>query len=268
MDLHNYNAIFRLYPRVRPDNRSTLILVQHHLKICMLIDDNEALVKRHRKKSNDSILSNMNVGGRSILQHLPSITQQQDHNLSRLISVDPVNIPCNNHSNHNAGSSTTPTSCRSPSQASVDSISGESLSSSLTSLAVTMENLRPFQRNVVRVSSQKLPIEQTGENTTVSGSSFTRMDHSLKLHHHFNPLKFLQDHKNEHSIECSLSIPIIVTSREEYREGDVPALPDYESSVGQPPSYHTSIESLPPVPIYPRRNSEDNRSSSVLSTCK
>ncbi|KAI8077990.1 uncharacterized protein B0P05DRAFT_470963, partial [Gilbertella persicaria] len=38
-ELHHYNALFRLYPRVQTDNKSKLIAVQHQLVICMIIDD-------------------------------------------------------------------------------------------------------------------------------------------------------------------------------------------------------------------------------------
>ncbi|KAI7896743.1 uncharacterized protein EV154DRAFT_410878, partial [Mucor mucedo] len=37
--LHNYNAIFRLYPRVHTDTKSTLIAVLHRLNIRIIIDD-------------------------------------------------------------------------------------------------------------------------------------------------------------------------------------------------------------------------------------
>jgi hypothetical protein len=270
-DLHNYSAIFRLYPRVHPDNKSTLIVVQHHLNISMLIENNEILAKRRRRKSNDSPLSK-NTGDKSILSHLSAITGQREHNISISMpsALPPASIQPSDYHNHFIRSLTTSPLERSPSQASTGSITEDSLPSSpMVSFVSVAKGLQPFQPDIVQVSSQNTPTERTDTNTTIPGSTRNNnnVNHSLQLHHHFNPLKFLRDHKNEQSFECSLSMPIIVTSREEYREGEVPALPDYESSIGQPPSYRISLETLPPVPIYPRQTStDDDTRSSAFST--
>jgi len=91
----------------------------------------------------------------------------------------------------------------------------------------------------------------TRDNNLASGPRH-HLGHSLTMHHHFNPFQFHKGILEEGSYECTLNMPIIVTSREEYREGGVPALPDYETAVDEPPSYRAALQCLPPVPIYPK----------------
>ncbi|KAI8375952.1 uncharacterized protein BYT42DRAFT_572872 [Radiomyces spectabilis] len=49
---------------------------------------------------------------------------------------------------------------------------------------------------------------------------------------------------------CTLELPIIVTSRENVWEGDMPPLPTYELA-DEPPSYGQSLHQCPPAPMYP-----------------
>lgn len=50
---------------------------------------------------------------------------------------------------------------------------------------------------------------------------------------------------------CTLKLPIIVTSRDRYWEGDMPTPPEYQPAEA-PPSYCQSLQQLPPVPFYPQ----------------
>jgi hypothetical protein len=283
--LHDYNAIFRLYPRVQPDNKSSLIVVQHSLLITMCIDNNDIMAAKKRKGSGDSVASNTSTkAGKSILSHLT--LKQQDHNLSR--SMPDIVLSSNHRNNtgngHHRHGSLTPSLSRSPSPDELSLSSGsQEYISSTTSLGMAVEQLQSFQSNLVRVTSRKLtPQEEieacTTSNATVTENSasnsstaaapapppqsrrerlYQQIGHSLAIHHHLNPLHFRRDSASDGMYECSLNVPIIVTSREEYREGQVPPLPDYQTAAQYPPSYLASIQTLPPVPVYPPVN-EDN----------
>lgn len=278
-ELHNYNAIFRLCPRVHPDNKSSLIVVQHTLLIRMCIDNNDIVAAKKRKGSSESIVSTASAkAGKLILSHLTP--KQQDRNLSRsLPEVTPIDMRRNNNeSGHHENGTLTPPLSRSPSPDNSSISSG-----SQESLAMAMEQLEPVQSNIVRVTSRKLSAREevaayrmsnsdtanniaSTSNTTAANTSTTmpatplqnhrgslrqQIGHSLSIHHHFNPLHFRRESTSEDMYECTLNVPIIVTSREEYREGHVPSRPDYQTASQQPPSYRASIQTLPPVPMYP-----------------
>ncbi|GAN00717.1 hypothetical protein MAM1_0002c00139 [Mucor ambiguus] len=296
-DLHNYNAIFRLYPRVHTDNKSSLIVVHHALLIRMIIDDNEVIAREnvHRHKSTDSITSIASVASslgaapRSILSHLSMKQQHKQRNSpEKLPTMTPINITPNA-----SASTSTPPLSRSPSisELSMETMSGESVLSTSppSSLSLDMEPMQPFQSNIVRVSSRNL--KATSSNKAAAegnGDPYTIVDegdndederegvardnnfasgpqhhsgHSLTIHHHFNPFQFHKGILEKGSYECTLNIPIIVTSREEYREGGVPALPDYDATVDEPPSYRAALQCLPPVPIYPSLEGSENDSN-------
>lgn len=299
-DLHNYNAIFRLYPRVHTDNKSSLIVVHHVLMIRMIIDDNEASANIHRQKSTDSATSSVasvasSFGARSILSHL---SMKQQHDAQNSPGKTPAMTPINIMPNAIASTSTPPLS-RSPSisELSVETMSGESVLSTSppSSSSLEMDSIQPFQSNLVRVSSRKLEptgsgngaqdngpytIVDEGDNDDEEREGVTRdsnlasgprhhLGHSLTIHHHFNPFQFHKGILEEGSYECTLNMPIIVTSREEYREGDVPALPDYETAADEPPSYRAALQCLPPVPIYPsieELEHEDSNTNSEVFT--
>ncbi|KAI7898493.1 uncharacterized protein BX663DRAFT_524953, partial [Cokeromyces recurvatus] len=254
-ELHNYNAIFRLYPRVHTDNSASLIIVRHFLVIRMIISTNHIVSK---KKSTDTNDTSINNGGKSFLTHL---SLKQHNSSSSLSVVSPINMRFNTE--HSSSPSLSRSS--SLSETSFDSTSSDSLSSSY-SVSTSLEQMNAFQTNTVKVSNLKLHEELLRGNNRfreneVGSSEVNNNDddncqidrhlgHSLTMHHHFNPFKFHRD-LEEGAYECHLSVPIIVTSREEYKEGSVPALPDYETIVDEPPSYLAAIQLLPPVPIYP-----------------
>ncbi|KAI9487267.1 MAG: hypothetical protein EXX96DRAFT_552448 [Benjaminiella poitrasii] len=268
-ELHNYNAMFRLYPRVHTDNSSSLIVVRHFLIIRMIIDNNKILSRKKSTDSSSSSAVSISSGGNSFLSHLSLRQHSNSRSLSKSVPImSPISVQ------HTIEQPYTPPLSRSPSpsEISVDSMSGDSISSS-PSLTTAMEQMDIYQSNIVKVSSRKLHEESFKSNQLndeEAGPSFDdindddeidephHLGHSLTIHHHFNPFKFFQGDLEEGSYECRLSVPIIVTSREEYREGSVPALPDYETTVDEPPSYLAAIQALPPVPIYPS-SSDTNR---------
>ncbi|GAA5799384.1 hypothetical protein HPULCUR_004799 [Helicostylum pulchrum] len=270
-DLHHYNAIFRLYPRVHPDNKSVLIAVQHYLVIRMVIDDNEYLERERNKRrgSASSISSTSSIisVGKSLLSHLPF---KQDHGLSKsLPNMSSISMMTNNDQ------IVTPPMSRSPSpdntlpDISITTPDSTHASSSYSSLSQVVEQAETFRPDVVRVTSRKVNREETdtsqeehsnntnSERQSDSPHHHHHFGHSLVMHHHFNPLHFHRGAGFEGTKECILRIPVIVTSREEYREGSVPDLPDYETAADAPPSYRTSIQTLPPVPIYPAMPKEN-----------
>ncbi|KAI8083547.1 hypothetical protein BDF21DRAFT_337763 [Thamnidium elegans] len=190
-DLHHYNAIFRLYPRVHPDNKATLIAVKHYLVIQMVIEDNEYL-ERKRNRRRESVSSISSTSSIISVVTPPMSRSSSPDNNSPDISV------------------TTPTD-----------------------------------------TSQEEQSNMTDSERQSDSPHHHHSSHSLTIHHHFNPLHFHRDSDFEGTRECILRIPVIVTSREEYREGSMPGLPDYETAAEAPPSYRASVQTLPPVPIYP-----------------
>lgn len=266
-DLHHYNAIFRLYPRVHSDNKSILIVVKHLLMIRIIIDDNQARNKIRRQKTTDTVSSiasaSGSVGERSILSHL-SFNQHDRPSLERAsTTMSAINMMPNVISGSN-----TPLFSRSPSASESlgETSSSESISPSSSSSGSSSE-IDPFPSNLVRVSSRKLDRinpqdnsncvlqdedgEEGGETSRDINRHRHHSGHSLIMHHHFNPFQFHKSVLDEGTYECILHMPIIVTSREEYREGGVPALPDYETAADEPPSYRAALQCLPPVPLYP-----------------
>lgn len=232
--LHNYNAIFRLYPRVHCDTKSNLIAVVHSLNIRIVIDDNQVVLREKLKRSasSDSLgsISSIKSAGKTILSHLP-FKQQQQHSLPMLTPNDrEITPPSSPTPSERASSidqddnSWTQTNFNNPSSTSID-------------------RLNRAEGILVRVTNLK----KIGARDEEHG----QIDHSLALHHHFNPLYFRRDGRREGSVECTLRLPVIVTSREEYTENSVPAIPDYNTAMNEPPSYRATIQSLPPVPSYP-----------------
>ncbi|KAG2228854.1 hypothetical protein INT48_001419 [Thamnidium elegans] len=263
-DLHHYNAIFRLYPRVHPDNKATLIAVKHYLVIQMVIEDNEYLERKRnrRRESVSSISSTSSIisVGKSILSHLPF---KQEHDLSKsLPNMAPISMMSNNDQIVTPPMSRSSSPDNNSPDISVTTPVGTHINSSYSSISQVVEQAETFQPDVVRVTSQKINREETDtsqeEQSNMTDSErqsdsphHHHSSHSLTIHHHFNPLHFHRDSDFEGTRECILRIPVIVTSREEYREGSMPGLPDYETAAEAPPSYRASVQTLPPVPIYP-----------------
>ncbi|OBZ86480.1 hypothetical protein A0J61_05477 [Choanephora cucurbitarum] len=107
------------------------------------------------------------------------------------------------------------------------------------------------QADVVKVTSRSLPTNNNQTNGSSETPHSNNKSHSLTLHHHLNPFKFYKHFTEEEgAYECRLTMPIVVTSREEYSEGSPPALPEYDVAANQPPDYNATIQSLPPVPVY------------------
>lgn len=259
-DLHNYNAIFRLYPRVCTDNRASLIVVQHALLIRMVIDDNKAVEMTGRRRS--SIDSVRSLSPKAILSHFSSKQYYPD---------DAATIPISPEEHEDVEFTLTPPLSRSPSiSESLNTATGSTDDNDYTSSSsiIALDQLHSFQSGIVRVSSRKASPNTTAEQASHLDDEGHHIGHSLVMHHHFNPLKFYnssRDSLSAGSYECKLSVPIIVTSRQEYREGSVPALPDYETTVDEPPSYLASLQSLPPVPIYPSSDDSDSTMSRAIS---
>ncbi|CEP19139.1 hypothetical protein [Parasitella parasitica] len=170
------------------------------------------------------------------------------------------------------------------SELSIETTSGDSIPSTSPPFSASeMESIQHLQSNIVRVSSRKLEQSEPADSNVYttgneaenedreglshdnisSSSSRHHLGHLLAIHHHFNPFQFHKDGLEEGSYECNLNIPIIVTSREEYRERGVPALPDYDTAADEPPSYRTALQNLPPVHIYPPNDELQNENSSL-----
>lgn len=234
VQLHNYNAIFRLYPRVHSDTKSSLIAVLHRLNVRIIIDDNQVICreKLKRRPSFESIASKTSIKsvGKTILSHLP-FNPQKRNSIPTMTPLDREITP---------PASPTQSECSRPS---IDDNSSVSDSFNNPSSA-SIDRLNLAEGNLVRVTTSNISTSNTDENQS-------HCEHSLAMHHHFNPFHFHRKGHQEGTIECTLSLPIIITSREEYKENSMPAIPDYNTAVDEPPSYRATIQSLPPVPSYP-----------------
>ncbi|KAI9020793.1 hypothetical protein CLU79DRAFT_755546 [Phycomyces nitens] len=168
-ELHHYNAVFRLCPRVNADTSSRLVKVSHSLVVKITVAEKNPLVAEV---------------GSSAASH--------------------TTTPALSHS-------TTPTLSRTPSSSSLSSLYGMTHpSDTLRGAAAKLSflTIHPFQ------STKPKSIIEPPSNTL-----------------------------------CTLEIPLSVTTREHYWEGDRPQPPAYESSEA-PPSYTKTLEQLPSAPIY------------------
>ncbi|KAI8982200.1 hypothetical protein BDF20DRAFT_865549 [Mycotypha africana] len=340
---HNYNAIFRLYPKIHTDNRSKLIAVKHMLTIRMIVGDNRAVKGRRRMSESDGMFTratNYEKGkGRrhslpmvnasnhrknsfsphlnhplSFLTHLSSKIKHQQHDRnahdSTQLALHSTSFPNNAnddetiasletyHPNTSSSSRVVPLTLNvAPTVSGAISTRNRARRSDMHTLnalnmnrnntateAATMtqtqsvddmvrisdykfrpRSQRCNERQQLSTTEEQLPSWATDEHSMASSSSSSSSSSSLEeeianrgqnlsINNHYN---FFHHHRNsqflkeEGSYECELKLPVIVTSREEYREGDVPALPDYQSIGDEPPSYQSAIHTLPPVPVYP-----------------
>ncbi|KAF7721185.1 hypothetical protein EC973_005132 [Apophysomyces ossiformis] len=173
-----YNAVFRLCPRVNADTNTRLLRVTHSFILNIMVEERDGA----ESDAEDT---------------MPSMTE--------IASVADTETP-------------------SHSRPSTPSLSRSSSSSSISSL-LSLRRAHA-QEDVVREATTKL-------------SSLNLSSTSSKRHRQKAAALTL----------CSLELPLVVTSREQFWDGDRPKPPAYQTSE-EPPSYGQSIEQTPPVPCY------------------
>jgi hypothetical protein len=252
--LHDYSAVFRLYPKVNTDNRSSLIVVHHAMFIRMLIEDTVMTSRKnptvkniisHLSRSEESKLMEHNLpefGPTNIEDSLYSIPQQQQGEEEEEILTE-----TNHRNSYIFNSSSTPQLSPTNSEISLSSISEQFEFQQPSTVTVSR---KPMLKNLDHTGTQ------AGESDTETSSIHLlsqRLGHTLSIRHHLKPSTHLAKLLHENGVyECHLTIPLTVTSREEYDEGSIPYIPDYENSLTKqgPPTYEATLNKLPPVPLY------------------
>ncbi|KAI8884604.1 hypothetical protein K501DRAFT_332545 [Backusella circina FSU 941] len=258
--LHHYSAVFRLYPKVNTDNRSSLIVVHHAMFIRMLVDDTMLTSKKnstvksiisHLSKSEEAKLMEQNLpefGPTNIEDSFYSIPQQQVEEEEETILTE------NHHHNHTNNSyifnsTSTPQLSPANSELSLSSMSEHSEYQQPSTVTVSPSTRKSILKNLDNGN-----IEEESDTETASIHSLSqRIGHTLDIRHHLKPSTHLSKMLNDNGVyECHLTIPLIVTSREEYDEGNIPSIPDYEDALikQSPPTYEATVNKLPPVPVY------------------
>ncbi|KAI8879576.1 hypothetical protein K501DRAFT_287315 [Backusella circina FSU 941] len=197
-DKADYNALFRLCPRVNADLNSRLMKVSHTLVVNIMVEDT---------KSDDEYES----------------AYETDATESEWASEDERQSTDTKRSDANM---ITP-------PASAPSSPVLSRSSSTSSLASIFSLGRSSHAN-----------QSTDDLASLSGNmtSMPNLKSSRRKHKQ-------SKYSNEPSLSvCSLEVPLVITSREHTWTAK-PNPPSYEA-LEEPPSYNTSLQSLPPAPSY------------------
>ncbi|KAG0168240.1 Arrestin domain-containing protein 2 [Apophysomyces sp. BC1015] len=176
---HEYNAVFRLCPRVNADTNTRLLRVSHSFILNIMVEERES-------------------NADSDAEDMPGLMADAG-------AVSDTEMPSNSRPG-------TPTLSRSSSSSSISSL-----------LSLRRSNAH----------------EDTVRDATTKLSSINPHT-SSRRHHRQRPANL---------ILCSLEIPLVVTSRERFWDGDRPEPPAYQTAE-EPPSYGQTIEQVPPVPCY------------------
>ncbi|KAI8332853.1 hypothetical protein BC941DRAFT_435568 [Chlamydoabsidia padenii] len=219
-----YNALFRLIPRVNADTNSRLVKVSHSLVVNIQLErtggddsyddesdeEGNATDDTHQSMDEDdgytSWASDQVDDKTRFSQRL--LQQQEEHSGSLGIRSVP-NSPTLYH----------PPAPMTPphSRASSPSLSRSSSSSSIASL-FSLKNRSTDDLHKLEPSSSK------------------------GKHKH---------HRKNGVIICTVEVPLVVTSRQNTWEGQMPKPPSYVQTASEaPPGYHQTLESCPSVPTY------------------
>ncbi|CAO3598652.1 unnamed protein product [Absidia cylindrospora] len=232
----DYNALFRLIPRVNADTNSRLVKVSHSLVVNILLerihgagggdDDQDSDdggnvtddTDHHQSMDEDdgytSWASDQTDDKTRFSQRLlqQQQQQQQQHEEPSGSASETRSCPSSPTHAHPPAPMTPPHS-----RASSPSLSRSSSSSSIASIF--------SMKNKSHDDLHKL------ENKAAQGKHKHRSNNSV--------------------IICTVEVPLVVTSREHTWEGQMPKPPSYLQTASEaPPGYHQSLESLPVVPTY------------------
>ncbi|KAI7901080.1 uncharacterized protein BX663DRAFT_516251 [Cokeromyces recurvatus] len=210
----DYNALFRLCPRVNADLNSRLMKVTHALVVNIMVEDS------CKEDNDDDYCESMYD-----TEATESEWASEDDRIGD-VKYHPVESPA----------STPPNSA--PSSPVL------SRSSSTSSLA----SIFSLGRNHSNEDAM----------TSIPTIKNTRRKHKHGSHH--------KDNNEPRLILCTLEIPLVVTSRE-HIWNEKPNLPPSYDAVEEPPSYNSSLETLPRAPTYNESPSSSsiNKPSTPLS---
>ncbi|KAI7855493.1 hypothetical protein BDC45DRAFT_506382 [Circinella umbellata] len=214
---HNYNAVFRLCPRVNADNSTRLIDVKHSVIINMMVEEERRNQQQYPTITPASSCYESDNEDDDSDNHKLSV-QQIEHAFTTAAA---------------AVGTTTSTTLLSPpaSQPTTPPVLSRSTSSSSIS---SIFSLRRTTNN--------------GENNHGSRSNASSRRSSFSAITPSTPSSSRKE-KSHHLTLCTLEIPVLVTSREHVWDGALPTPPAYNTAE-TPPSYFQSMEQLPAVPNY------------------
>jgi hypothetical protein len=239
----DYNALFRLCPRVNADLNSRLIRVTHALVINIMVED-KAKDDDDSESVYDTEVTDSEWGTED---ERPSL----DNSNNTTYNEDAVT---NNSSGDlkQSGAPSVPTAGESPRSAPTPPISiPSSPSLSRSSSATSLASIFSLGRNHSSTSLEDL---MTGGMTSLSNLKSSRRRRKQKR----NP--------NEPSLTiCSLEVPLVVTCREQIWNNRPAQPPSYNLTEG-PPSYGSTVSDLPPVPSYDPAASRTEPGSSEMTT--
>lgn len=231
----DYNALFRLIPRVNADTNSRLVKVSHSLVVNILLErlhgagggdddhdsDDDGNVTddtdHHQSMDEDdgytSWASDQTDDKTRFSQRLLQQQQQQHHNDEASGSASGTrSCPSSPTQAHPPAPMTPPHS-----RASSPSLSRSSSSSSIASI-FSMKNKSHDDLHKSESKSNHGKHRNRGKNNVII---------------------------------CTVEVPLVVTSRQNTWEGQMPKPPSYLQTASEaPPGYHQSMESLPVVPTY------------------
>ncbi|KAI9497604.1 hypothetical protein BDB00DRAFT_918788 [Zychaea mexicana] len=217
---HQYNAEFRLCPRVHPDIKTRLIKVSHALIV------NIKMTVRSSSNSND---------GTSVKVEYPYQQQQQQQQQKDSSSLLPSIKATNNNNSTEQVQQEQPQQQQQQQQQESTSSRG---------------NTPPLSRS--SSSSSLSSIFSLGRQQASNTEEYVKdalMTLSSKRHSHNQ-----NNESSQNVYVCSLEVPVVITSRQHCWEGEMPQPPAYQNAE-HPPTYRQSIEHLPPAPVYRNRSS-------------
>ncbi|KAI8066669.1 hypothetical protein BC940DRAFT_302021 [Gongronella butleri] len=232
----DYAAVFRLIPRVNADTNSRLLRVSHSL-----------VVNIHLEHDGDIVLDSHQLHD-----------QHQQHQEQMLIDDDAAGYASDAPSDdikmapHDDQSSSSTVLPPHPTELARPDLANAASSSNVHHFTMTPPHSNPGSPTLSRSSSS---------------SSITSL-FSLKNKSHDDLVQRLEANKPNGNanangkapagkpgpgvVICSLELPLVVTSRENYNDdGAMPHPPSYRITATEaPPGYKQTIDQLPPVPMY------------------
>ncbi|KAI8981743.1 hypothetical protein BDF20DRAFT_862954 [Mycotypha africana] len=232
----DYNALFRLCPRVNADMNSRLLKVTHALVINIMVEDT----------CTDEDDSEVNYETEATESEWASASEDDRGHTSDVKT--PFSSP----------STTPPPSTPGSPDFDPQSRPAMSRSSSTSSLVSIFTLGRSHNNNIATTTTNNNNNANTipTDDITMNGMNIPTIKPSRR---HSKLYKFKDYHHHHHGNKdpnepkltlCTLEVPLVVTSREHIlNEKTVAAPPSYEQ-VEEPPSYKSTLKELPRAPNY------------------
>jgi hypothetical protein len=208
----DYNALFRLCPRVNADLNSRLMKVTHALVVNIMVEDT------NKDDDDDESLYDTEATE-------PEWASEDDRHNTSSVTKHAMESPA-----------TTP-------PASTPSSPTVSRSSSTSSLA----SMFSLGRSHPNTPGNDIAAGLSGNGDDMAGGSMSSIP-TIKSTRRSRSKQHNKDSNEPRLTLCTLEVPLVVTSRE-HTWCEKPNPPSYDA-VEEPPSYNSALESLPRAPTY------------------